>query len=177
MYQGKFASKNRRRRLRWNKSFVLLLSVMAVLIGLVGSSVAYLAAAESPLENVFIPGKVVATAVDTDRNGVKITNTGNTDMYVRAVVVVTWQNSANEIHASAPVEGVDYTIEWNTADWEVTDGIHRMYKETISPGDSSKPLFTKCFPVDGKAPEGYHLVAETLVEAIQADENGLAAWK
>jgi len=38
-------------------------------------------------------------------------------------------------------------------------------------------LFTNCAPVEGKAPDGYHLAVDVIAEAVQADANGQAAWK
>jgi len=179
MYQGKYTRKAGRRCLKWDKYFVLLLSAAVLLCGVVGGSVAYLAAADTPLENAFTSAEVIVTVLDAGSNGAKLRNDGNTDAYVRAMVVATWQNSAGEVHWSAPAEGVDYTIDWNSADWDgpAAGAFFRTYSEKVSPGGSTAVLFTNCAPVEGKAPDGYHLAVDVIAEAVQADANGQAAWK
>lgn len=179
MYHGKFVRHNRKRRLRWEKYFVLLLSVAVLLVGAVGGSVAYLAAGETPLKNTFTAAECTVTVVDAGSNGVKIRNDGDTDVYVRAMVVVTWQNSAGEVYGAAPEEGVDYTITWNSADWTApaAGAYFHTYQEAVAFGSSTTELFTSCAGVEGKAPEGYHLAVDVIAEAIQADANGQTAWE
>ena len=65
MYQAKYAHRNQKRRLRWKKPFVLAMSVVILLLGMVSGSVAYLVASEDPLKNVFIPGEV---KIEIDQN-------------------------------------------------------------------------------------------------------------
>ena len=51
-------SVNRKTRLRWNRSFVLAASVLALLLGIVGASLAYLSMKTEPVKNEFTSGKV-----------------------------------------------------------------------------------------------------------------------
>lgn len=176
MKNGKY-SNNRKRRLRWSKQFVLLASVAALLMGVIGGSLAYLFTSTNSVVNSFTPGEVNIT-VDEDfdretKNNVKIKNTGNVKAVIRAMVVVTWQDDAGNIYPAAPVEGDDYTITWTKDGWEGPDNGWYTHG-AIEPGESTGVLFTACSPVEDETPEGYHLVVDIIAEAIQAD--GGASW-
>lgn len=182
MYQAKYAHRNQKRRLRWKKPFVLAMSVVILLLGMVSGSVAYLVASEDPLKNVFIPGEVKIEIDQNDSAGTKayakIQNCGNTDAYIRAMAVITWQDETGKIYPRMPQEGVDYSITWNRTGWsEPAAGEYfHTYNGKVSPGLWTENLFTDCTPVESALPEGCHLVVDVIAEAVQADANGLAAW-
>ena len=119
MYQPKYTRKIRKRRLRWKTQFVMLVSAVVLLMGVVSGSVAYLFTSEEPLENEFTPGQVLIQVSASDEDGMRasgsVSNTGNVGAYVRAMVVVTWQDSEGRIYPAMPVEGTDYQITWNTS--------------------------------------------------------------
>ncbi|MGM9590405.1 MAG: hypothetical protein ACI3V0_09585 [Faecousia sp.] len=178
MKYGKYSSDNRKRRLRWSKQFVLLASVAILLVGVVGGSLAYLLTNTDPVVNTFTPGNVTIE-VDEDFDGsvkenVKIENTGNVDAYIRARVVVTWQDDSRNIYPAQPAEGTDYTISWRKDGW--TGPVNGVYTHTnsVAPGGQTGVLFTACQPVANKTPAGYHLVVDVIAEAIQA--GGGAQW-
>lgn len=158
------------------KSFVLLVCVALLLTCVVGSTVAYLMDQTQSLTNTFTPAKVDIEIDEKFENNVKsnvkIKNVENIDAYIRAAVVVTWQNDEGEVYGVAPKEDTDYTITWTQAGWEA--GTHGFYYHTtpVAPGASTGILFTDCKPVEGKAPEGYHLSVEILAQGIQAEGMG-----
>lgn len=47
----------------------------------------------------------------------KVKNTGNTDAFIRAQIVVTWKDANGNVSATKPVEDTDYTMTLNTTDW------------------------------------------------------------
>lgn len=159
------------------KSLVLLVCVALLLTCVVGSTVAYLMDQTMPLTNTFTPAKVDIEIEETFANNVKsdvkIKNVENIDAYIRAAVVVTWQDDAGNVYAIAPVEDKDYAITWTKAGWE--DGTDGFYYHTkpVAPGASTGVLFTDCKPVEGQAPEGYHLSVEILAQGIQAEGMGV----
>lgn len=171
MYKGKR---------RWTKSKALLVSLALIISVTVGGTLAYLVAGDGPVENTFTPS-VVSTYVQESVNSgqktdVKIQNTGDTTAYIRAAVVVTWQDANGNVYGQKPKESTDYTITWDTDGWEknVSDGFY-YYLSTVSAGDSTTALIVKCVPVDGKAPDGYSLAVEIICSGIQAegqDRNG-----
>lgn len=173
MYHGAFDRQRRRTRRRRNgKSVALLAAVVMVLGTLVGTTVAYLFMGTDSIVNTFTPSSVTVTITEdfenNVKNNVKVTNTGDVDAYIRAAVVVTWQDSEGQIYPTAPVEGTDYTVTWTKAGWqEHTDGYY-YYTSVVAPEASTGILLTDCKPVEGKTPDGYHLVVEILASAIQS---------
>lgn len=158
------------------KSLVLLVCVALLLTCAVGSTVAYLKDGPKTVTNTFAPAEVDVEIEETFANNVKkdvkIKNVKSIDAYIRAAVIVTWQNTAGEVYGVAPTEGTDYTVTWTKAGWE--DGTDGFYYHTnaVAPGASTGVLFTDCQPMAGKAPEGYTLHVEILAQGIQAEGTG-----
>ncbi len=176
MYQGKHIPRDSRRaprknrRFRWNRQFVLLVSILALLVGIVGSSLAYLITQTRSVENTFQPSKVTCR-IDENFNGsvksnVKVTNTGDTDAYIRAALVFTWVDSKGNI-APNPVGSGDYTLETGS-DWTLkSDGFY-YYNQSVAPGEKTTNLIVSCAPVSDKAPTGYTLCVDVIADAIQS---------
>lgn len=185
MYSGKYAKKNRksRKHLRKSKPSLLLITLVVLLGVLVGSTVAYLVTNTGSIANSFVPAKIT-TDITEDFNGsvknnVQVKNTGDVEAFIRAAVVVTWQNDAGEVYPTAPVEGTDYTVSYPGNGWvKHTDGYY-YYTAVVKAGSSTGVLLTDCRPVEGKTPEDYHLVVEILAEAIQSEPDTAInnAWK
>lgn len=177
MYNGKY--NNRKRRLRWNKQFVLLVSILALLVGVVGGSLAYLFTNTTPVKNTFTPGKVACKINEdfnrTTKSNVTVQNTGNTDAYIRARVVVTWQDEKGNVYPATPAAGTDYSITYGS-DWTSKDGYY-YYNSTVAPGNSTGNLIVSCTS-KGTEPTGYTLHVEILADAIQSSPASAAkeAW-
>lgn len=176
MYQGKHTSGDSRRaprknrRFRWNRQFVLLVSIIALLVGIVGSSLAYLLTQTDPVQNTFQPSKVTCEIKETfsgsEKKDVKVKNTGDTDAYIRAALVFTWVDEDGNI-APVPVVNGDYTLTLG-ADWnEGADGYY-YYNKSVAPGAQTTNLIVSCAPVSGKAPDGYTLCVDVIADAIQS---------
>lgn len=190
MKYGRYSRNTPKRRLRWNKMFVLLVSMIVLLACVVGGSLAYLFTNSTTIENSFTPGNVELEIVepgwDTDQSvkrNVSVKNIGNTDAKVRVMLVATWQKANGEIYPGAPVLGIDYTIKWDETglltgpDASVWSGpVNGWYTHisNVSPESNTSILFAECKAVDAKIPEGYSFVVDIIAEAIQAD--GGASW-
>lgn len=165
------------------KSLVLLVCVALLLTCAVGSTVAYLVDKTDSITNTFTPAEVT-TEITEDfpgnvKNNVQVKNNGSISAYIRAAVVVTWQDDEGNVYAVAPVEDTDYTVTWKMDGWKKgTDGFY-YHKSPVAAGASTGILFTDCKPVKGKAPEGYHLSVEILAQAIQAEPTTVveSTWK
>ncbi len=183
MYQGNHDSRDKRnssresgtpRRFRWRKEFVLLVSVFAMIAGVVGGTVAYLVAGTDPLINNFDLAEV-SCSVEEDFNGkikkdVKIQNTSNIPAYIRAKVVVTWQDAEGNVYGKAPTSE-DYTIQYNGEVWQQV-GDYWYYDEPVAPiteNNCYTPVLINRCSSSGTEPEGYHLSVEILAEAIQSE--------
>lgn len=169
MYNGKY--KNNKRLLRWNRQFVLLASIAVLLIGAVGGSLAYLFTSTSDVVNTFQPGEVPPSITENFnsvvKSDVKVQNKGNVDAYIRAVIVVTWQDAAGNVYSKAPVLNEDYEMSINTEDWQLIGGYY-YHKGEVATGEFTKVLI-KSATANDTEPEGYTLHVEILAQTIQAD--------
>ena len=160
------------KRSRAKKPLAALVALVLILGAVVGGTLAYLAARTDAIVNTFNPAKVDIT-VDENFNGktkenVKITNTGDTDVYIRATYVVTWKDAAENVYPEQPQPGVDYTISLNLEQgWFCYNGYY-YYTAPVAPHASTGVLIDLCTPVAGRAPEGYTLSVNVLASAIQS---------
>ena len=165
------------------KPTALVVSLLLLLTITVGGTLAFLITSDGPLTNIFKPSKVT-TEVDEDFNGdvksnVSIQNTGDIDAYIRAAVVITWQDEHGNVYGQMPKtdpdcthgEGCtcDYTISYNLNDgWEkAADGFY-YWTSPVAPDGFTGILIQECKPVEGKAPSGYYLTVEILGSGIQS---------
>ena len=159
------------------KTIALVASLVLLLTVTVGGTLAYLLAVSPAVENKFTPSWVT-TDVDetisaTEKTNVTIKNTGNTDAYIRAAVVVTWQNANGDVYGQKPIAGTDYDITYVTGTigtkdcWvEGSDGYY-YYTSPVARDASTGILIQSCTAKE-TAPEGYNLCVEILGSGIQS---------
>ena len=160
------------------KSLITLVSLLAILCVTVGGSLAFLVDTDDPITNIFNPSEVTTAVTETNEGGVKknvkITNTGDTEAFIRAAVVVTWQNAAGEVYGKLPVSGTDYTINFNTntqddpaGKWtKHSDGFY-YWSASVAPNETTGVLITSC-DYNANKPDGYHLAVEIIGSGIQS---------
>ena len=163
--------------LKNNKRKMLLLSLVVVLLIGVGTTVAYILDQPENVVNTFEPSEVTCVINEgfdgVVKNNVTVTNTSDIDAYIRAEVIVNWQNSEGEVYGKQLIEGTDYTIKYNLADgwvYNENDGFY-YYTKVVSPtapDNVTTVLIEECAPVEGTAPDGYFLSVEILASAVQA---------
>ena len=162
------------------KATLVVVLVAVILAASVGGTLAYLATKTDALENIFQPVKVSSAVYEEGANGgeftgavknnVKIQNTGDIPAYIRAAVVVTWQDSQGNVLGKLPVAGEDedYKITWTTeTGWVEKDGFY-YYTKPVAAGASTDVLFTDCKPLKAAPESGYKLHVEVIGSAIQA---------
>lgn len=195
-----------KKRNKNNKSFLLLASLALIVTAVIGTTMAYLVSDTPTVTNTFTPAKV-GSYVDEDFNGttkenVKIQNTGDIEAYIRAKVVVTWQDTVGNVYGKKPETKLacdhnncncDYIITYNLGEqkendesgstagqwtFEENDGFYYWSSE-VPATKFTGILIESCSPVANKAPEGYNLHVEILAEAIQAEPIDAVkdAWK
>lgn len=160
------------------KKTILMLATMVLLLTVtVGSTIAYLVTSSGPVENTFTPSKVTS-AVEEEftpgsniKENVTIRNTGDTNAYIRAVIVITWKDKDGYTMPEVPVAGTDYTIEINETAWTLSKGFY-YYKEAVAPGASTKNLIEKCESI-GNYTDGRALCVEVIGSAIQSEGMGV----
>ena len=186
-----------------NKKSILITSVALLLLVAVGTSLAYVFTKTDPVENRFDPSKVSCAVVEVVEKGdssentanvvqtgksktnVQIKNTGDTDAYIRAAVVVNWMSEdGTKVWATKPVAGEDkdYTISYNLSNGWIDGGDgYYYYTQPVDPGDMTNNLITSATQ-NATGPKGtdgtqYYLSIEIVASAIQADGMGAASAK
>ena len=165
------------------KMLVLLTALIVVLCAAVGGTVAYLATSTGSVTNTFTPTSV-STDIDEKfednvKKDVKVKNTNEVDVYIRAAVVITWQNGEGTVLGQAPIAGTDYDITWTMDQWigPENDGYY-YYTKSVSKDNTTGVLFTDCTPLKAAPVDGYTLHVEIISEAIQAEPTSAVegAW-
>ena len=174
MYQGRYQSKaparkRPARRRKLNKYFLVTLSLVLLLGVAGGATLAYIIAEGGTVANSFTPGEVKCSVNDQ----YEITNDGNVDAYIRAAVVVNWENAAGEINGIAPKEGTDYTLTLG-AGWQKIGDYYYYQKVVDFEGALEKTTPVVSVAQNTTAPDGFRMVVEVLAEAIQADGTNAA---
>lgn len=162
------------------KSLITLVSILAILCVTVGGSLAFLVDTDGPVTNVFNPSKVTTEVIENlngkTKENVKIMNTGDTDAYIRAAVVVTWQDAQGNVYGKKPDPATDYTIVFETGqqsnpDGKWTKGVDGFYywSEPVAPNDTTNILIQTCSVKNGaQIPDGYNLAVEIIGSGVQA---------
>ena len=174
MNNGKYARQpRRRRRANRKKASFLLTSLILLLTLFIGGTTAFLIAKGNPVTNTFTPSRVASSVIEdpfygTTKTNVKIENSGDTTSYIRAAIVVTWQDANGNVYPATPQSGSDYTMDMGSSNWSLhADGFY-YYKYPVEPGQKTDNLINRCSPIQGQTPAGYGLNVEILGSAIQS---------
>ena len=165
------------------KALLLIASLAVLLTATVGSTAAWLVSKPAAVENDFVPGKVACQVLENFgtesgtyvKRGVRVKNTGNTDAYIRVLLVFTWKDKDGNIFSNKPQEGKDYQINKNLTDWikqESDAGTYYYYKKPVARDAETDVLIELLRQADGvTGPENgkYKLSVDILADAVQAD--------
>ena len=152
------------------KSVVLLISLSVLFCSAIGGTAAYLFTKTEAVTNTFEPSRVTTAVTDE----YKIQNTGDTTAWIRAAVVVTWQDADGNVYGQMPGDD-DYEITYNvdntnqaTDKWHLgADGFY-YWPTLVAVNESTGILIESCNPKPkGTAPDGYYLTVEILGSGIQ----------
>ena len=152
------------------KNKVLLVSLIVLLTITVGATIAFIYTKTQSVTNIFKPSNVTCEIVETfdylTKTDVKIKNTGDTEAYIRARIVVNWIDDNNNISAIKPILGKDYSLEDDkNVNW-IKIGDYYYHKKAISADGFTETLITSCKQL---APDSeYSLFVEILGESIQS---------
>ncbi len=177
MYNGKFAKQSGNVCRGRKRTGAVVLSFLLLLTFTIGGTLAYLVTTSEEIENTFTPSYVDNEIKedfkdkDTEKNNVKVKNTGDIPAYIRATVIAYWQNTETNLPygGQVPVETEDYTMIWTKDGWKKGEDGYYYYLSPVAAGEETGVLFTACKPIAEKVPEGYTLVVEVLAQSIQAD--------
>lgn len=141
--------------IRWNRSFVVLAALLVLVLGIVGTTLAWLTDTTEDQTNTFEYAKVSCQVLEdvnsneTQKRNVRIQNTGNTDAYIRATYVVTYRDEAGNILYETLEDDwkVDLTKEINTDSWAKGEDGYWYCKTPVAPGEETPALFKD--PING----------------------------
>lgn len=172
-------------RYRGYKRPLVLLAALVLLIALgVGATVGLLHTGTEPLQNDFTYGKVSSEVLESfeAENGVyakrdvRIKNTGNTDAYIRVLLVFTWKDADGNVFVNKPELDRDYQINLALSNgWIVAQngiGAYIYYKYPVAAGAETPVLIDSVRLADGvTGPENgkYSLSVEVVADAVQAN--------
>ncbi len=178
MYKGKHSQKRKRRLTPWAAVALALTLALSV-----GGTVAYLSTASGSVTNTFTPTPVACTVIEDPfeqgessvKTNVSVQNTGEADAYIRATIVVTWQNEAGEVLGKTPVLNEDYTLSINEktdknpeGGWKKgNDGYWYCIKADAVDDTKTAVLINPCEALTSQG--DYTLSVEILAQAIQAE--------
>lgn len=177
-------------RLKSKKSAALLASVFLLLVSGVGGTAAFLMDSDDSIKNTFLPSEITTT-VDEDISGtgikkdVRIKNTGDLEAYIRAKVIVSWQDKDGNVYGKKPVLEKDYLMELNIkssensdAEWILSDDGYYYYVKPVSglvKDENGEPVYSstdvlikKCEVLQGAPDSGYFLTVEVIGSGIQS---------
>lgn len=178
MYHGKYEGKHlqrgrSRRKRRSNRVGIMLLSYLLVIGMVVGGSIAFLTDQSDPLKNTFNPSYVDCDVTESfngeTKSNVNVTNTGDTDAYIR-VKLVTYRVNDEGQHIGGTAEIPAFTPGTG---W-VKNGDSYYYTKPVAPGKQPETYLISSITLTGSYDDadGGKQVIEVMAEAIQA--NGVA---
>ena len=178
---GKYEQKhpNNQKRMRRNAAVwsILLLLTLAV-----GGTLAYLVANTEEINNQFVPAYVTCQVNSKTDGSFDITNTGNTDAYIRAAILVNWMDTNGNVRGIAPT-ATEYSLFVNGESWHLDDETRYYYFEnSVAPDNATQKLITSSgITANAVVPDGYTLSIEVVAEAIQAkgdtDDGNIPAYQ
>lgn len=173
MYKGTHVKKGGRAKVYMSRTTALLIAIVMIVGAAIGSTVAYLIARSDSMVNNFTYATVSCAVTENvvngnSKNGVQVQNTGTTDAYIRAAVVVNWIDADGKILPTPP-EGCSYTKDLNP-DGKWTQGVdgYYYYWTPVAPDESTEGSLVNC-TASVPAGSGYKLSVEILATAVQSD--------
>ena len=169
--------------IRWNRSFVVLAALLVLVLGIVGTTLAWLTDKTTNLTNTFEYAKVSCQVWETfndthtTKNEVRIQNTGNTDAYIRVTYVVTIRDDNGNIlydaYETETFQEYMTRLESRINDdgsWQKGKDGYWYYRLPVAPNEKNEKLFgtqisSLYIEINGKKAETH---IEILASAVQA---------
>ena len=157
------------------KATILLISTLLLITIAVSGTIAYFTSSPPPLENTVDPAVISIEVVEDNRtdgaqSNVKILNTSNVKVFIRAYVVYNFVSESNSTHilGISPIENQDFVTDYASSGWiKGSDGFW-YYETAVDPGELTLALIESCDPILS-APDGYKLNVRVVAGAIQAN--------
>lgn len=169
--------------IRWNRSFVVLAALLVLVLGIVGTTLAWLTDKTKDLTNTFEYAKVSCEVLETvneaqtQKSDVRIQNTGNTDAYIRATYVVTIRDKEGNIlydaYETEKFKNYMADLERRINDdgsWQEGKDGYWYYRLPVASNEKTEELFREMIrsayiEINGTVADTY---IEILASAVQA---------
>lgn len=164
--------KQKKKTLRRLTPLLILIVVLAV--SLVTLELARFVMHTDEVVNNFVPDESVNPTVheqfkDNVKSDVYI-QAGDTGypVYIRARIVVTWQDKTGIVYYKMPVAGTDYEIKLNETDWIKGEHDFYYYPKAVASSGDTPILIETCKPQTEAPAEDYALHVEIIAQSVQA---------
>lgn len=181
----------RKRRVRRRKRHhnLAAAAILVLITGTAaGSTLAYMSKQQG-LDNTFQAAHAATEVLESFNNNVKkdvrVKNTGNTPIYIRAAITASWQDeNGDAVWADGPEEGADYTLKLGqtTTDGEwvlAKDGFY-YYTMPVDENEETADLISECkeSSVSEHQKDGLFLSVDIASQSIQTEPGKavLEAW-
>lgn len=147
----------------------LILSLCLIFALAVGTTLAYLKANTSPVENTFTAAKsdikIDENVENGEKSSIQVENIGTATSYVRVKLVMNWVDGNGNVVSGGNLP----EVALNESDWFLQDGIY-YYTKLVAPEGKTTNLLQKDSSISEptEKPEGCHLEVTVLAESIQA---------
>lgn len=179
MYKGKYDGKHRKakaqpvRRKTYHKGrLTAMVIATAVLLALaIGGTVAWLSTKGDPIINTFNPSEVACQVEESfdkttgEKRNVNVTNTGDTEAYIRVKLVTYRTNDAGQ-HIGGTASTPNFS---SGADWVLYDGYY-YYTKPVAPEKKPEADLISSITLESYTDvDGGHQAIDVMAEAIQSE--------
>lgn len=186
MYKGRYEGKHRKaaapvheKAIRTGRLTTMVIATVLLLALAIGGTLAWLSTKGDPITNTFTPSKVTCEVTESfdgvTKSNVNVTNTGDTDAYIR-VKLVTYRVNDKEQHIGGTALLPPFTLG---ANW-VKYGDYYYYTLPVAPGGSPETNLTESMTLTGSYTDadGGKQAVDVMAEAIQSvpEKAVKAAW-
>lgn len=186
MYKGRYEGKHRKtaapargRSLRTGRLTTMVIATVLLLALTIGGTLAWLSTKDGPITNTFTPSKVTCEVTENfdgvTKSNVNVTNTGDTDAYIR-VKLVTYRTNDQGKHIGGTAILPTFTLGKN---W-VKYGDYYYYTKPVAPNQKPETNLADSMTLTGSYSDtdGGKQAIDVMAEAIQSvPEDAIkAAW-
>ena len=176
MYRGRYEGKHRKtaapvhgKTIRTGRLTTMVIATVLLLALAIGGTLAWLSTKDGPITNTFTPSKVTCKVTErfngVTKSNVNVTNTGDTDAYIR-VKLVTYRTNDQGQHIGGTASLPTFTLG---AKWVSHDGYY-YYTLPVAPGGSPETNLTESMTLTGSYTDadGGKQAIDVMAEAIQS---------
>ena len=157
-----------------SKKKLILLFGFPILLITIGITYALMFETSDPVSNEFRAASIYNpdileefTTGDLVKKNVKVSmSSASYQSYVRAKVIINWQDDGGNVLADIPEEGVDYSITYTLGNWLTSGDGYYYYKYPIT-GETGV-LISEARVLKSAPKSGYKLNIEVVAQAVQS---------